>query len=265
MGDSILDIHHHIDIQPNSTLADLAKDYENRIRVMDENGIDQATISPGNSFYRPHGLDDTLRVNDLVAEYVARYNDRFPIGLGVVLPLQGEDSLAEMERAVNDLGFRGFDWHNMCLGVPIDHVMMYRFVEMATNLGVPAFIHAIPESSSEAPWRLEKIAGDLPNATIVALSALCTWSYVESVIRIAERHTNILLDTLFFPVNQNLERCVACLGAERILFGSDLVTTPIEKSYHHAASLEEIRRSTLVSNQEKTLILGGNARRLFGI
>ncbi len=265
MADSILDIHHHIDIQSTSTPTDLANDYENRIRVMDENGIDQATISPGNSFYRPNGLDDTRRVNDLVAEYVARYNDRFPIGLGVALPLQGEESLAEMERAVRDLGLRGFDWHNMCLGVPIDHYMMYRFVDMATNLGVPVFIHAFPESSSEAPWRLEKIAGDFPKATIVALSALCTWSYIEAVIRIAERRPNIVLDTLFFPVNQILERCVHRLGAERMLFGSDLVTTPIEKSYHHAAGLEEIRRSTFVNDKEKSLILGGNARRVLRI
>jgi predicted TIM-barrel fold metal-dependent hydrolase len=265
MASSILDIHHHIDIQPWSTHVDLAKDYENRIRIMDENGIDQATISPGNSFYRPHGIDDTRRINDLVADYVAKYNDRFPIGLGVVLPLQGDESLVEMERAVYDLGLRGFDWHNMCLGVPIDHEMMYRFLEVAMNIGVPAFIHAFPESTNEAPWRLEKIAGDFPEVTIVALSALCVWSYVESVIRIAERHPNILVDTLFFPVNKILERCVANLGAQRVLFGSDLVTTPEEKSYLHSASLEEIRRSTALNDQEKAQILGQNARQLFGI
>lgn len=262
---SILDIHHHLTLQPTSTQSDIRQDYEARVRIMDQNGIEQAVVTPRGGFYRPRGLDDTRRINDLVAEYVVRYHDRFPIGLGTVLPLQGQDGLLEIDRALSSLGLRGFEWHHMNLGAPIDHEMMYQFLAKLQDLDVPAFIHAFPESLWEAPWRLEKVAADFPRLRIVALSALCVWSYIEPVIRIAEGHPNIMLDTLVFPVNQILERCVERLGADRLFFGSDLVPCPASMSYHHAAALEELRLSPTLTVQQKRLIVGENARRMFGL
>ena len=259
------DIHHHLLMQVSSTAADLAKDYEKRVEIMDRNEIDKAVMLPGSGYFRPRGVEDTKRINDLMAEYVSIHEDRFPTGIGVVETMHGEASLEEIDRIVGSLGLKGVTWHHMNQGAHVNHPMMFRYLERLKELQVPAYIHGFSEYPQEGLWRLEHLAESFPAVTIVALSTLCSWSQIEHMIRILKRCDNIYVDTLVFPIHLWIETIVEEVGAHRVLFGSDLAAVPKVASYHHSASLYEIRMSDVLTAEQKSLILAENAKQLLGM
>ena len=68
-------------------------------------------------YRRTNGIKNTMQVNDLTAEYVARHSDRFPVGVGTVEVTHGEASLKELERISKELKLRGVVWHHTHSGV----------------------------------------------------------------------------------------------------------------------------------------------------
>lgn len=85
--------------------------HEDRLRLMDECGIEKAVLSllsPGiQSLHQPgHAVDWARRLNDYAAKQVAQRPDRF--ASFAALPLQDPDqATAELRRAVTDLGLVG--------------------------------------------------------------------------------------------------------------------------------------------------------------
>lgn len=262
---NILDIHQHLSLQPTYGLLELEKDYDVRVREMDKHGIEKAVISTVEVFNRPRGLEDTKRINDLIAEYVVKYGDRFPIGLGTIDPLYGEKGLDEIDRAIMELKFKGFCWSPRLLGAFTDHPMMIEFVRKLAEHDQPALIHAYSESMQEEPWRLQRLAEACPDVHIVAVAALWYWSRIEQIMDIMKRCPNIGIDTCVAPVTMVIERVVNDVGAERLYFGSDIYPALNTPTFHHCHQLVELQQSPLVSDEEKELILFRNAKRLFGL
>jgi len=263
MNYEIYDVHQHLKLQPNHTPADLKKDHELRVALMDKNGISKAAVSPSSQFDITHGIDDVRRVNDLVAEYVARYSDRFPIGLGFVDLRMRETINPETERIMKTLGLRGVCWHHMSLGLPINHESTSLCLEQLRVLGGIAMIHCHGESMYESAWRLDSVAEDFPDVTIVVLSGLYGWSKNDETLWVAGRHQNLCVDTVFFPVNHWIERTVRELGIRRTLYGSDLMAIPVEASFHKASSLYEIEASPHLSREDKQRVFRDNMKELF--
>ncbi|MDO8472802.1 MAG: hypothetical protein Q7T05_03185, partial [Dehalococcoidia bacterium] len=114
----VFDIHQHI---PSAKIANdkaaASRDYEMRVRFMDQNGIDRAALMPDSYYVMPNGIEDTMRVNDQLAEYRSKHADRFPIAIGTVEPRHGDRSLDEIDRIVNDLHLNGIVWHHKFQGV----------------------------------------------------------------------------------------------------------------------------------------------------
>src|SRR5262249_29952876 len=85
--------------------------YDERLADLDAMGLDmQLVMPPPNQCYYTVPLDIGVkaarRVNDGLAEYVARRPDRF-VALGTV-PLQdGNEAASELERCMRTLGFKG--------------------------------------------------------------------------------------------------------------------------------------------------------------
>ena len=125
----IIDAHVHIGTTINhfKRLHITAGDI---LREMDANGIDMAILCPA-------GADlavDNRAGNDRVAAAVRAHPDRF-IGLGSANPWYGETALVELERAVYDLGLRGFKFHSLIQGFHLnDPILVYPLVEKAVDL-----------------------------------------------------------------------------------------------------------------------------------
>src|SRR5262249_35802538 len=144
---------------PGSNMADLAYSptydeaqrggFDARVRLddMDAEGIDVAVLYPsvGLNFWAVEDVDAAISLardyNDWLAEYCAAAPARL-YGAAMVPWQSPEASVAELERAHSELGFRAaFLRPNPCLGRTIAHPRHEAFWSRAEELGVTVGIH----------------------------------------------------------------------------------------------------------------------------
>src|SRR5215207_2048871 len=231
----VLDIHHHLGALNGGSLQEgdgwQDRDYANRVRIMDANGINAAAILAATGYIQADGITDTMRSNDVVAAYRKRDPTRFPIACGIVEPLHGARSLGELERMKHELGLDGVVWHSRFQGVAVDHPLMRPLLKKVSELGLVPLIHTNAESNLEAVWRLERLAGEFPELTFVSLDALTTNTNSQLVLDIAKRTKNILFDTAHVRGAGYVKQFVEAVGSERMIFGSLFYSHPA--SYDH--------------------------------
>lgn len=262
----IFDIHHHLGSLTGGSLQDgdgwQERDYSNRVRIMDANGVSGAAILAATGYIQADGIKDTMRSNDVVAAYRKRDPKRFPVACGIVEPLHGARSLGELERIKQELKLEGVVWHSRFQGVAVDHQLMRPLLKKVSELGLIPLIHTNAESNLEAVWRLERLAVEFPHLTFVSLDALTTNTNSQLALDIAKRTKNILFDTAHVRGSAYVKNFVEAVGSERLIFGSLFYSTP--PSYEHCATLSEVKEAK-ISDQDKANILALNAKRLFRI
>lgn len=268
--DKPFDIHQHVE-PSNDSFSDLgspqeiiAKDYAARSEIMDKNGIEQSVMMAGNQYRKTEGIGSTKKLNDLVAEYVTKHSNRFPVGVGTVEPTHGDASLKETERIAKDLKLRGVVWHHGYSGVPIDHRFMRPILKTIESLQLIPFVH-VYQKGNESWWRLDVLAEEFPRITFVALAGIASVEDREQALQIGKRRRNILFDTgpVFWRGEPALESFVKRVGVDRVLFGSDLYA--MQPSFRQATMTLQIIRNSQLQPQDKAMVLSGNARKLFGL
>jgi len=260
----IFDIHHHLGSLTGGSLQEgdgwQDRDYNNRVRIMEANGVTMSAILAATGYIQADGIKDTMRSNDTVAAYRKRDPKRFPVACGIVEPLHGTRSLAELERIKHELHLEGVVWHNRFQGVAIDHQLMRPLMKKVSELKLVPVVHTNAESNTEGVWRLERLALEFPETTFVALDALTTNVNSQLVLEIAKRTPNILFDTAHVRSPGYVRQFVETVGSQRLVFGSLFYSQPA--SYEHCSTLEEVKRAQ-ISDQDMTNILWLNAKRLF--
>jgi predicted TIM-barrel fold metal-dependent hydrolase len=260
----IFDIHHHLGSLNGGSLQDdegwQERDYANRVRIMDVNGVALSAILAATGYIQPDGIRDTMRCNDTVAAYRKRDPKRFPVACGIVEPLHGARSLGELERVKHELHLDGVVWHNRFQGVAVDHPLMRPLLKTVSELGLVPLVHTNAESNIEAVWRLERLAVEFPGVTFVAMDALTTNANSQLALDIAKRTPNILFDTAHVRGSRYIRQFVDSVGSHRLVFGSLFYSYPA--SYEHCATIEEIKQARL-SDADEQNIFSLNAKRLF--
>ena len=260
----IFDIHHHLGSLTGGSLQEGEgwedRDYSNRVRIMEANGVTQSAILSATGYIQADGIKDTIRSNNTVAAYRKRDPKRFPVACGLVEPLHGARSLDELERIKNELHLEGVVWHNRFQGVAIDHQLMRPLLKKVSELGLVPLIHTNAESNMEAVWRLERLALEFPEMTFVSMDALTTNVNSQLALDIAKRTKNILFDTAHVRSPAYVKQFVEAVGSHRLIFGSLFYSHPA--SYEHCATLEEVKAAK-ISDEDKANILSLNAKRLF--
>jgi predicted TIM-barrel fold metal-dependent hydrolase len=260
----IFDIHHHLGSLSGGSLQDEEgwqdRDYANRVRIMQANGVATAAILAATGYIQADGIKDTMRSNDTVAAYRKRDPNRFPVACGTVEPLHGARSLDELERMKHELHLEGVVWHNRFQGVAIDHQLMRPLLKKVSQLGLVPLVHTNAESNMEAVWRLERLALEFPEITFVAMDALTTNVNSQLTLDIAKRTPNILFDTAHIRSSAYVRQFVETAGAHRLVFGSLFYSHPA--SYERCTSLEEVKGAK-ISEEDMANILWHNARKLF--
>jgi predicted TIM-barrel fold metal-dependent hydrolase len=260
----IFDIHHHLGSLSGGSLQEGAgwqdRDYANRVRIMDANGVSQAAILAATGYIQADGIRDTMRSNDVVAAYRKRDPKRFPVACGTVEPLHGTRSLGELERIKHELGLHGVVWHNRFQGVAVDHQLMRPLLKKVSELGLVPLVHTNAESNMEAVWRLERLAVEFPDLTFLSMDALTTNTNSQLALDIAKRTSNILFDTAHVRGSGYIKNFVETVGSQRLVFGSLFYSHPA--SYEHCATLEEIKGAK-IGDADMANVLALNAKRLF--
>jgi predicted TIM-barrel fold metal-dependent hydrolase len=221
------------------------------LAVMDRVGTDRAVVFAPRWLGQAGAADaDYSKANAFVAEAVKAYPDRL-IGYARINPNYGADAVAALERCFDEYGFRGFtfdpEWEHVD---PRDQTLVYPLVQAAAERGLPVLVECSWSPISPASfWRL---AEDFPKTPVI-LSHL-GFRLQDDAVHLASRVPNIYLETsdhMYF-----LGHVAEAIGADRLLFGSNAPFSVPE------AELLKVTMRNDLSDEDKALILGGNAARL---
>ncbi len=272
---------------------------EFRQSVLEEAGVDKQVLtftSPGTHIESPDRSVPLARmVNDAFAEIVAQRPDRFT-ALGT-LPLNDVDAtLAEFDRATNELGFAGFMLFSNVRGTALADERYWPLYERASDKGAVLYIHPIDPVGVEAmtEYWLMPLVGFLMDTTLAAAHLVFAgvperypgirwvlahlggavpylaerfdrgfYAFEDCRARIDKPPSEYLKKFYYDTVNfdpKALQLAIDFAGTSQILAGSD---------YPHKIGNLEMMISSIneldLGEEDKAAILGGNAARLLGL
>lgn len=116
---------------------------EERLTLMDESGLDVHVLSlttPALHDLGPASVDMARRINDVVAQAVARHPDRFQAlaTLPVAMP---DEAALELDRCVKTLGFKGTMLCGRVGTRNLDHPDLLPILRCADSLNAPILLH----------------------------------------------------------------------------------------------------------------------------
>jgi predicted TIM-barrel fold metal-dependent hydrolase len=226
---------------------------EELVARLDEAGIDRAVVAPA----KPRGYH-LGPANDAVAEAAAAHAGRL-VGIARVDPLQREDAVAELERALG-LGLKGVLLHPWEETFRVNDSLVDPVVEVARRNGVPVVI------ASGYPWLSEGLqVGDLarrfPDVSFVATNGLqiniAGLGQLDAELALAD-NPNIVIQTSGVYREDFLEGIVERYGVERLLYAS------AAPQFEPRLELKRVEWAHFTDEQQQAL-LADNAARVFGL
>jgi predicted TIM-barrel fold metal-dependent hydrolase len=235
-------------------------------------------------------LDTVRRINDAMADVTSRH-PRVLFGLATVDAYGGEASAAELTRAVRDLGLRGVFIEGAKGDLLPDAAEARPTFEAAAELGIPVFLHPVPDSvlrrrfrsTGKFAERLSRSAinsaallamveagmfEDLPDlhvvVTALALGGLMVGECLADGARIgplASPRRNVYIDTTGMHATM-LRAAVDLVGADHVVTGTDW---PVVTETDLPERLGRLFAECGFPTEAQHMIAGGNARRLLRV
>ena len=182
-------------------------------------------------------LTGFLTVNDTVAEYI-RTDPKKLIGFAAICPTE-DNALAEVDRAVEELGLRGLKMAPIYGGWdPLDPRALKIFAR-AEALGLPIMFHQGATYPRKAPLKyanpilLEDIALRYPDLKMIIAHIGHPWE-LEAIV-LVRKQPNVFADisALFYRPWQyynSLRLAIEYGVADKLLFGTDYPITTFDES-----------------------------------
>ncbi|MCL5950175.1 MAG: amidohydrolase family protein [Chloroflexi bacterium] len=213
-----------------------------------EFGVDKACI---NSFKLSY---DPIEGNTEIAAAVKQFPNRF-IGFAVISPRWGsrKDVEAEIDRCVQELGFKGIKIHPSLNEYFADSPVVYPVVERAIHYDIPILAHCWSDTYSH-PRNFANLSDKYPEAKI--LMGHMGGDHWLDAIHIAATHKNLYLDTADSHGDLLvIHTAVEVAGEDKVTFGTDV------PAFCLPSELAKVKFA-MISETAKAKILGGNAARL---
>jgi hypothetical protein len=213
------------------------------VGVWPKNGIDIACISDVPT--------DFAMGNREIHAVCQRHPDRF-CGYAFVNPLFEQGSLDEIDRCINDYGFIGCKFHTSYNLIAYHDPRYDPLFDRVRELRVPVLFHTWGGGDDIA-----RAAARHPDITMIA-GHTGGYDWDRGCI-VGTEHPNVYLDPASSCSERGMiEAAVAAVGAERVIFGTDLTYISPEATLYAVYDAE-------ISETDKKTILCGNAARLFGL
>jgi len=206
-----------------------SRDVDHFTRAADLDGLlgemDEAGIGVGVMVGRSTP-EVRVRNDDLAA--IARASAGRLLGIASVDPVQlgREDALAELRRAVGELGLRGLNLDAGFYAEPLraDADLLMPLYEECVRLGVPAFVLSgptTPDLASNDPFAVDAVARTFPTLPIVCCHGF--YPRVADMVAVAFRRENVYVSPdmyLFSPGGGLYVEAANGFMRDQLLFGS---------------------------------------------
>jgi predicted TIM-barrel fold metal-dependent hydrolase len=249
----IWDIHCHLHGAPGDTPE---ARMEFLVRCADRQGVERLILSQGYSDPLHPTPDQLRQENDRVLRAVRRFPDR-AWGSVYLSPSYVDFSLQEFDRCVRDgpmIGVGELEIDKRCNAPELDAI-----VERAVSVKAPILQHCWLKTGGNEPGEstpddLVELARRHPDANFICAHTGGNW---ERGIRMIRDTKNICAEIAGSdPTSGFVEMAVRELGPERVVYGSDV------GGRSFASQLSKVMGAD-IPDSAKTLVLGGNLRRLF--
>ncbi|MCJ7634006.1 amidohydrolase family protein [Candidatus Bathyarchaeota archaeon] len=201
--------------------------------------------------------------NKFLSEVVKAHPKRL-VGFAWVTNPRTDQSVRELEKAVNELGLKGLKLHPGIQGfTPADREIL-PLIRRAAELNVPIFIHSAPWPPGYfyncLPEHIDALKKRVPKATIIVghmgyqrFLDLLFWTALTSGIYVEPSWGLTMIADLYGI--DFATRFIRRIGVDKVVFGSDWMGTNNERK----AQLGVIEKMNL-TREEKEKILGENIR-----
>lgn len=129
---------------PDILIKSLMDMSDGRLAKMDDCGIDVQVLSlsaPGIEQLDPESGKTLARTsNNTLASVIKKHPERF-MGYAALAPKDPKEAAKELERAVKDLGFVGWNTHSNYGDSYLDHQRYWPILEKAEKLEIPIYLH----------------------------------------------------------------------------------------------------------------------------
>jgi len=277
----------------------------NQLRLLNERGVDMTIFSPRASAMEHHVGDEhvsaawTRACNDLIARVVALFPDTFvgvcqlPQSPGVTI----KDSLDELDRCVNELGFVGLNLNpdptgGMWTGPPLTDQYWYPMYEKMGELDVPAMIHVSGSCNvnfhatgayyinADTTAFMQLIQGDLfgdfPELRLIIPhgggAVPYHWGRYRGLADMLEKpplesHVmqNVYFDTCVYH-QPGIDLLFDVIELDNILFGSEMIGAVRGVDSETGNYFDDTRRyvdAAQLSPADRDQVYSGNARRVY--
>ena len=251
-GELIIDAHAHMGLWFNFHIP--ASDDGAMVATMDRLGVDMCVCSP----HRAIGPDYRAG-NEEVIEAAKRFPGRFVPYITINPYYPVPEIEAEIGKWHSQGHLRAFKIHPSFATYPADGEGYRPVWEHANRQGLTVLSHSGAGCKYGSPEKLGELAQRYPKANVLVAHSASSWEMIEAATKTAKQQENVFLDLCGSPLLFGaLEQMVDAVGADKILFGTDL------PFIDPRPGLGRIAFSRL-SDDEKRKILGLNAKRLFRI
>ncbi|MDG2013167.1 MAG: amidohydrolase family protein [Pirellulaceae bacterium] len=247
----IWDLHCHLSgvegRTPDERIANLMK-YADRM------GIERLVFFMGFPFAPNPSPAEFRRQNDQVIQALSHWHDR-AFGFAYINPNHLDESLLEIDRCIRDGPMVGI---KLWVAMNCDHKHLDLIVRRAWKYKAVIFQHTWQKTTGNldgesTPNDLVALAGRHPDIPMICGHTGGNW---ELGIRAVRRAKNVSIGTGGSdPTAGFLEMAVRELGADRVIYGSDI------GGRSFASQLAKVREAE-ISVDAKRLVLGQNLKRM---
>ena len=239
----VVDGHCHVGVG-----HDYGQTPENLLRDMDAHGVDRAVICPVDRCIAV----DNREGNDFVLSVASAHVDRF-YPFATANPWYGPRAVAELRRALQK-GAAGIKLHPALQGFLLCDEIVHPIIELAGEHDVPVFFHTGTPAYSQ-PMQVAELALRFPSINFI-MGHMGSTDYWLDAVPAALEAPNVYVDTSW-SLPQKIERAVAAIGANRVLFGTD---SPLSSLELEMACMRE----AAISDAAREMVLAGTMLRLLG-
>jgi len=245
---NFIDFHGH---QGRWDVVGMWDEPSHMLAAMDSVGIERACVF---NIFHP----DSRLGHDRLHRFIQAHPTRF-IGFAYCTPMLPRDRMmSELERAIGQLGFAAIKIYPLYGEIAMNDARWEPVYQFANDRGLAVISHTGSQPSVE-PKLVMDVAPRFPRANFVVAHAGNLPAQRSQAITAARTFANVYIETCTtFRGPGVIEQLVDGAGADKVIYGSDMPLMDPRCQIGRIITAQ-------LSEADKRMILGGNARKLLRI